>query len=67
MARWKTLIFGCGAMGQEVAVQLTERGIDACLFSSDANEVAAIQAKGLDASVVDHTDDEKLREIGIGE
>ncbi|MEJ2453787.1 MAG: NAD-binding protein [Candidatus Thiodiazotropha sp.] len=66
MARWKTLIFGCGAMGQEVAFQLAERGIDACLFSNDTDEVAAIQAKGLDAAAVDHTDDDKLREIGIG-
>ncbi len=67
MLRWKTLIFGCGAMGQEVAVQLVERGVDACLYSKDPDEVAAIRAKGLEAEVVDHTDDDKLRELGIGE
>jgi voltage-gated potassium channel len=67
MAHWKTLIFGCGAMGQEVAVQLEERGVDACLYSNDEDEVASTQAKGLDAAVVDHTDDDKLREIGIGD
>ncbi len=67
MRHRKTLIFGCGAMGQEVAVQLAERGIDSCLYSNDPEEVAAIQAKGLEASVVDHTDDDKLRELGIGE
>jgi voltage-gated potassium channel len=67
MAHWKTLIFGCGAMGHEVAVQMTERGIPACLYSDDPDQVAGIQAKGLDAAVVDHTDDDNLREIGIGD
>lgn len=66
MARWKTLIFGCGSMGQEVALQLAERGIDACLSSSDPAEVAAIRDKGFDAVTVDHTDDDKLREVGVG-
>ncbi len=67
MLRWKTLIFGCGAMGQEVAVQLLERGVDACLYSDDPEEVAAIRAKGLEAEMVDYTDDDNLRELGIGE
>lgn len=67
MARQKTLIFGCGAMGQEVADQLVERGIEVCLYSNDADEVANIQAKGLCAAVADHTDDDVLREIGIGD
>jgi voltage-gated potassium channel len=67
MVRWKTLIFGCGAMGHEVAVQLLERGIHVCLYSDNPDEVANIQAKGLDAALVDHTDDDKLREIGIGD
>lgn len=67
MAHWKTLIFGCGAMGHEVAMQLAERGIDACLYSNDAQKVANIRDKGLDAELLDYTDDDKLREIGIGD
>ncbi|MGD8909839.1 MAG: NAD-binding protein [Chromatiales bacterium] len=66
MTRWKTLIFGCGAMGHEVATQLKERGIDACLFSNDADDVANMLAKGLDADLLDHTDDDKLCQAGIG-
>ncbi|MCU7851644.1 MAG: NAD-binding protein [Candidatus Thiodiazotropha sp. (ex Monitilora ramsayi)] len=66
MARRETLIFGCSAMGHEVATQLAERGIDAYLYSSDPDEVGAMLAKGLQAGVVDYTDDDKLRSIGIG-
>ncbi|MCU7845516.1 MAG: NAD-binding protein [Candidatus Thiodiazotropha sp. (ex Monitilora ramsayi)] len=66
MARRETLIFGCSAMGQEVAVQLAERGIEAYLYSNDPDEVGAVLAKGLQAGVIDHTDDDKLRHIGIG-
>lgn len=66
MTRPEALIFGCSAMGHEVAMQLAERGIKAHLYSNDPNEVDAMQAKGLEAAVVDHTDDEKLRGIGIG-
>ncbi len=67
MVRWKTLVFGCGAMGHEVAVQLEERGVDTCLYSNAPDEVANIQTKGLDAALLDHTDDEKLRQVGIGD
>ncbi|MCU7798384.1 MAG: NAD-binding protein [Candidatus Thiodiazotropha sp. (ex Semelilucina semeliformis)] len=66
MARRETLIFGCSAMGHEVATQLAERGIDAYLYSSDPDEVGAMLAKGLQAGVVDYTDDDKLCSIGIG-
>lgn len=67
MIRWNTLIFGCGAMGYEVATQLKERGIDVCLFSNDADDVANMLSKGLDAALLDHTDDDKLRQVGIGD
>ena len=66
MARWKTLIFGCDAMAHEVAVQLKERGIDVCLYSDDPDGVARMLSKGLDAALIDHTDDDKLRQVGIG-
>jgi voltage-gated potassium channel len=66
MARLETLIFGCSAMGQEVAMQLAEKHIDVYLYSNDPDEVGAVLAKGLQAGVVDHTDDDKLRHVGIG-
>lgn len=67
MARWNTLIFGCGAMGHEVAMQLAERGIANCLYSNDPDDVANMLARGLDAALLDHTDDDKLRRAGIGD
>lgn len=67
MAASKTLIFGCGAMGHEVAVQLVERGIDVCLFGNDADAVGNLQAKGMHAVLLDHTDDDNLRQAGIGD
>lgn len=66
MARWETLIFGCGAMGFEVATQLGERGIDVCLYSNDPNDVADMLSKGLNAVLIDYTDDDNLLQIGIG-
>jgi voltage-gated potassium channel len=66
MARWETLIFGCGAMGYEVAVQMKERGIEVCLYSNEPNEVADMLSKGLNAVLIDYTDDDNLRQIGIG-
>ncbi len=66
MAHCDTLIFGCSAMGHEVAMQLSERGIKADLYSYSADEVALMQTKGLHAAVIDHTDDDKLRSVGIG-
>ena len=66
MARPEALIFGCSAMGHEVAIQLSERGVQTHLYSNDPNQVEAMQAKGLQAAVIDHTDDDKLRSIGIG-
>lgn len=62
----EALIFGCSAMGHEVAIQLAERGIEAYLYSNDPIGVEAMQAKGLQAAVIDHTDDDKLCDIGIG-
>ncbi|MBT3049065.1 MAG: NAD-binding protein [Candidatus Thiodiazotropha sp.] len=66
MSRLDTLIFGCGALGQEVAMQLAERGIEVYLYSDDLDEVGALLAKGMQAAVVDFKNDDKLRDIGIG-
>ena len=66
MARWQTLIFGCGSMGHEVAVQLGERSIEVCLYSNEPDDVADMLSKGLNAVLIDHTDDDNLRQIGIG-
>ena len=67
MSHPETLIFGCSAMGHEVAMQLAERGIQTHLYSKDPGKVDAMQAKGLQAAVIDYTDDEQLRSIGIGQ
>ncbi|MET0029775.1 MAG: NAD-binding protein [Candidatus Thiodiazotropha sp.] len=66
MSSRETLIFGCGALGHQVGIQLTERGIDAYLYSDDLDEVGKLLAKGLHAGVLDYTDDDKLRDVGIG-
>ncbi|MCG7992825.1 MAG: NAD-binding protein [Candidatus Thiodiazotropha lotti] len=66
MARRDNLIFGCGALGHEVAMQLSERGIQVYLYSNNFDEVGGLLAKGLQAAVIDYTDDEKLLGIGIG-
>jgi voltage-gated potassium channel len=67
MGRRDTLIFGCGALGHEVAKQLLERGIEVFLYSNNLDEVGLLLAKGLQAGVIDYTDDEKLLGIGIGD
>jgi voltage-gated potassium channel len=53
-------------MGYEVAVQLRERDVQVCLYSNEPDDVASMLTKGLDAALLDHTDDEKLRQVGIG-
>ncbi|RDH90718.1 MAG: TrkA family potassium uptake protein [endosymbiont of Seepiophila jonesi] len=67
MGRSDTLIFGCGPMGQEVAEQLIGRKLPVYMYSSDLDRVAEVLAKGFDAAVLDYTDDDKLRQAGIGE
>jgi voltage-gated potassium channel len=66
MGRHNTLIFGCGALGHEVAMQLADRGIETSLYSDDVDEVGILLAKGMRAAVLDFKNDDKLREIGIG-
>jgi voltage-gated potassium channel len=66
MSRLDTLIFGCSALGHEVAMQLAERGIETYLYSNDLDEVGGLLAKGVQAAVIDFKNDDKLREIGIG-
>jgi voltage-gated potassium channel len=66
MSRLDTLIFGCSALGHEVAMQLSECGVETYLYSDDLDEVGALLAKGMQAAVVDFKNDDKLREIGVG-
>ncbi|MES9940461.1 MAG: NAD-binding protein [Candidatus Thiodiazotropha sp. 6PLUC2] len=67
MGRRDTLIFGCSALGHEVAMQLSDRDIEVYLYSNNLDEVGSLLAKGLQAGVIDYTDDEKLLGIGIGD
>jgi voltage-gated potassium channel len=67
MSRCETVIFGCGALGQQVATQLAERTIQVYLYSDNLDEVGALLAKGFQAGVIDYTDDTKLQGIGVGE
>ncbi|MEN8179708.1 MAG: NAD-binding protein [Pseudomonadota bacterium] len=60
------LVFGCSALGQAVAEQLTSRGYPTYLFSNDMDEVSDLLAKGFDAAHLDYMDDERLRAVGIG-
>ncbi|MEJ2405188.1 MAG: NAD-binding protein [Candidatus Thiodiazotropha sp.] len=66
MSHYETLIFGCGALGHQVGLQLTERDIDAYLYSDNLDEVGKMVARGLNAGALDYTDDDKLRSVGIG-
>jgi voltage-gated potassium channel len=48
-------------------MQLADRGIQVYLYSNNLDEVGALLAKGLQAGVIDYTDDDKLQSIGIGD
>ncbi|MEN8166482.1 MAG: NAD-binding protein [Pseudomonadota bacterium] len=66
MSGCDTFIFGCGALGQSVAEQLLTKKFSIALFGTDLDEVNDLLEKGFDAALVDYTDDDKLRSIGIG-
>lgn len=67
MSRCEILVFGCSALGQAVAEQLSSRNYPTYLFSNDMDEVADLLAKGFGAAYVDYMDDDKLRSVGIGQ
>ncbi len=66
MSQCDILVFGCSALGQAVAEQLTSRNYRTYLFSDELDEVSDLLAKGFDAAYVNYMDDEKLRSVGIG-
>ncbi len=61
------LIFGCGNLGLEVAEQLRASGYAVRLAAADYSQVGYARAKDFDAVVVDVTDDEALRRLGLGD
>jgi voltage-gated potassium channel len=62
----RVLIFGADALAQEVAGQLTERGLRVPMFSSDQEKVRGLCERGFDARELDYTDDDQLRSVGLG-
>jgi voltage-gated potassium channel len=59
-------IFGCGALGFEVAGQLQERYWTPLLVDNNESCLATAVTKGIETANIDYTDDEELRSIGIG-
>ncbi len=62
-----TLIFGCGALGQEVASHLQQRVPDLLMISNSLEKVEEAVEKGFAAKHADYTRDEVLKSLGIGE
>ncbi len=62
----QTLIFGCNALGREVAEALISNGVDVQLVDADAEAVEQLQQLGLPARREDALDDRVLRELGLG-
>jgi voltage-gated potassium channel len=60
------LIFGCGAMGMEVAGRLQARSRKLLLVDSDAECLAVAAGRGITTANIDYTDDEQLQSIGVG-
>jgi voltage-gated potassium channel len=66
MEKIPVLVFGCGFLGQEVGAQLRRDGLPLMLVGDNYSEVGAARAKDFTANVVDITNDEALRAVGIG-
>ncbi len=62
----QTLIFGCNALGREVAEALIGNGVDVRLVDPDPDAVEAFVQRGLPAVQADALDDRVLRELGLG-
>ncbi|HIP53566.1 MAG TPA: TrkA family potassium uptake protein [Chromatiales bacterium] len=67
MERPTTLIFGCGALGQEVASHLQQRVPGLLMISNTQERVDEVLEKGFVAERADYTSDDVLRSLGIGE
>ncbi len=61
-----TLIFGCNALGREVAEALISNGTEVLLLDHDHEAVEALQSLDLPAEQADVLDDRVLREYGLG-
>lgn len=62
----KIIIFGCNSLSMAVASQLEERACEMLLVAQDKDCVDAMLDRGYPAMEVDYTDDNKLKELGIG-
>lgn len=61
-----TIIFGCGAMGLAVAKHLRRHGLQFLLTGARPETVEAARTRGFDPIELDFTDDDALREVGVG-
>lgn len=59
-------VFGCNPLAIEVAWRLTMAKKPFIMVDSDAALVEAANKEGLAAQLIDYTDDEALRSVGIG-
>lgn len=66
MGKNKIIIFGCNSLSMAVASQLKERGRDLLLVAQDRGCVESMVDRGYSAVEVDYTDDDKLKELGVG-
>ncbi len=66
MERSKIAIFGASELGIEVARHLDPHRHPFVLADNDPDKLARARDRGLEGVQVDHTDDEALKELGIG-
>ncbi|MBS1185868.1 MAG: TrkA-N domain protein, partial [Proteobacteria bacterium] len=59
-------VFGCNPLAIEVAWRLSMAKTPFVMVDSDAALVDAANKEGLVAELIDYTDDESLRAVGIG-
>lgn len=62
----KFAVFGCNPLAIEVAWRLSLAKTSFVMVDSDAARVEAANKEGLVAELIDYTDDEALRSVGIG-
>ncbi len=62
----KIIIFGCNSLSVAVASQLEERGCDFQLVAHDTTCIESMADRGYSALEADYTDDDKLKELGVG-
>ena len=62
----KVLVFGCNAFALEVAKQLSGKDCELVMVSSAADCLERASGKGYQTNEVDYTNDEALRDLGIG-